>query len=146
MYTDKKAAVVQIGAGAADALTATGVHTYSFAVMSQIKVTRILALITTLVAADTTAPVITFKRRPTYSSATGEVAIGTLSPQEGDAVGKVRYKDVDPVVCYPGDEIIFQVTTAAADSGAAAGGAVYGVEYEEVDEYVGNQSDMVESS
>lgn len=146
MYTEKKNSVVTLGTVAADSLVATGVHTYSLMVQSQIKVTRLLATITTLTAIDTVAAVVTFKRRPTHASAVGEVSMGTLRSQDALDVGKVLYKDIDPVTCYPGDEIVFEVTTAGTDSGAAAGAAVYGVEYEEVGEYVGNQGDMVESA
>ncbi len=142
----KSAAVFPLGAIAVDVLTATGVHSYSYVVQKKIAVSRIMATITTLTAIDTVNARIAFKRYPTHGSATGEEVIGNLYSQDALAVGKVLYKDVEPVLCYPGDQIVFEVVTAGTDSGAAAGGAVYGFEFHEVPEQADNSADMVETA
>jgi hypothetical protein len=49
------------------------------------------------------------------------------------------------VNCYPGDQIVYEVTVAAA-GGGAAGAAVYDVELIEDPEVPANQSDMVQSA
>ena len=148
-YLDKQVASAVVcfsGPLAEDALTALGVHTQTYMVMSEIEVNRLCGFVHTLTALDTISAVVTFKRRPTFGSAAGEETIGTLVFGDALAVGKVVYKDVSPVVCYPGDEIVFEVTTAGTDSGVAAGKAVYGFEYFVRPESAANQSDMVASA
>ena len=145
-YIHKKLGSVLVGAGTAKVTTATGVSVHSIAVLDQIKVDRIAAVVSTAIDNDLVAAVMTVKRRPTYGSTAGEVSIGTLTFPDGTAAGKVLYKDVNPVVCYPGDQIVFEITTAGTDGAAAAGAAIGMVSCEEDPEVPGNQGDMVASA
>lgn len=146
MYSDKIYGLATVGAGAAKVTTATGDAAMVYHVATQMKVTRIMALVTTLVANDTIAAVITVYRRPTLGSAVGQVAIGTLTIPDGSAVSKVIYKDLDGTVVYPGEEIAFNVSTAGTDSGVAAGAFVGSFEADYDPEYAANQSNMVASA
>lgn len=51
------------------------------------------------------ATTISFKRRPTPGSATGEVEIGVLNVPDALAIGKVLYKDIKPVEIGCGESI-----------------------------------------
>jgi len=148
MYTQEQLSMslVQVGAGAVDDIAALGVHSYSFAIMEQCCVTRLHALVATLVASDTIEGVVEFKKRPQFGSAVGEVSIGTLTIPDGSAVGDVIYKDVSPVVLAPGNELVFEVTTAATDSGVVDGDLLYGVRADLDPEDANNQSNMVASA
>lgn len=144
MYTEKTQSKLQVGAGAADDLSATGVHSYSFVFLSQVTVKRLLALISTAVVSSGNV-VVNFKKYVAYGSSAGEVSLGTLLIPGGTAKDKVFYKEIDEVTFHPGDQLIFEVTTAAA-GGSAAGGAVYDVEAFDDPEYAPDQSKMVASA
>ena len=146
MYTEQSIAVVPVGTGvlAADVLTATGDHG-EYVVLSPCSVRRIMAYVSTAVVGPTTAPVVTFRRRPTPGSATGQIDLGTLTVPTGTAVGKVVYKDVSPVKLDVGDSILITVSTAAT-GGTPAGGAYYGFELELSPDDPRNQPDMVQSA
>jgi hypothetical protein len=146
MYTNKVPAATLVGAGTAKVTTATGLSVHSRAVMSQLKVKRLLAVVSTTIANNLVSAVISFKRRPTYGSTSGEVVMGTIVVPDLLAAGKVLYKDIAEVLCYPGDQIVFEVTTAGTDGSAAAGAVICDVEYDSVEESVANQSDMVKSA
>lgn len=145
-YIHKKQGSILVGAGTAKVTTATGASVHSVAVLDQLKVDRIGAIVSTAIANDLVAAVMTVYRRVTFGSDVGRVAIGTLTFPDGTAVGKVLYKDVSPVVCYPGEQIIFEVSTAGTDSGVAAGAAIGLVSCEEDPEMPDNQSNMVASA
>jgi len=72
---------VAVGGGSTeiDDLTSAAVHSQSYVALESCSVTQLMALVTTLVAADTAAPVIAFKHRPLYGSTTGETTIGSLT-------------------------------------------------------------------
>jgi hypothetical protein len=149
MYTEEQLSMsnVMVGAGAADDLAAVvGVHSYSFAIMEQVCVRRLYALISTLVASDTTEAVVDFKFRPDFGSTTGEVTLGQLTIPDASAVGDVVYKDISPYTLTPGGELVFETSVQAADAGVAAGEALYGVRSDLDPEDVNNQSQMVESA
>lgn len=129
-----------------DALSGAGVHTASYVCMEQVLVRSLYAVVTTLVASDTAEAVITIKRRPTYGSATGEVSIGTLTIPDTTAAGKVIYKNVSPVEIQPGDQVVFEITTAATDGSSVAGNVVYGLRISANEEEEANSSDMVLSA
>lgn len=117
-----------------------------YIVMRPIKVTGFYFAVTTLVEADNVAPVVEVNRRPTIASSSSEVQLATLTIPEATAVGKVLYKNIEPVLCYPGDELSFEHITQATDSGTAAGAGFYGVDYEVVSEAVANCGDWVASA
>ncbi len=130
----------------AEALAAAAAVYDGFLCTRGCRVNRLMFVVTTLVAADTTAPVVEFNRRPTPGSATGEVALGTLTIPEGAAVGDVLYKDIDPVEFAPGEELSFEHTVQAADSSSAAGAGYYGYEIEDSPEEAANQTKMEASA
>lgn len=144
MYVQKINAKLQVGAGAADDLSATGVHSYSFVCLSPFKINRLLALITTAVV-STGGTVIAFKKYVAYGSSSGAVTLGSLTVPAATAKDVVVYKDISPVVFNPGDQLVFEVTTAAA-GGGAAGGAVYDAEAQEDPETPPNESKMLLSA
>lgn len=115
-----------------------------YLIAKQCKITRIAFYVTTAVVATTTAPVVEFNRRPTYNSASGEIALGTLTIPTGTAAGKILYKDIDPVTLFPGDELSFEHTVQAV--GSAAGAGFYAFDIYEDPEVVGNQADMIASA
>lgn len=126
-----------------DDLSATGVHTSSWGITTQVLVAELRAMITTAVV-STGGVVVAFKRYPTYGSSAGAVTLGTLTIPAGTAAGKVVYKRINPSNLIPGDQLVAEVTTAAA-GGGAAGGALYSFSAEEDPEYPPNQSDMIAS-
>lgn len=130
----------------AEVLSAAGAVYGGYLVTRQCKIKRLMFYVTVLVAADTTAPVVEFNRRPTYNSSSGEILLGNLTIPEGTAAGKVVYKDIEPVILYPGDELSFEHTVQAVDSSSAAGAGFYAFEIEDCPEQAANQSDMVESA
>lgn len=110
------------------------------------RVTAILFLVTTQVAANTTAPTVTFRKRPTPGSSSGQSTVGVLTFPDGTAAGKIVRKAVSPVEFKAGDELTFDHTVAAADSGTAAGEGYYQVEAQAVSEVPGNEGDYVTST
>lgn len=146
-YTQDNVLQTVIGATAED-LTATGaVYTAGEIVFDrQVRVKRLMFLVTTTVAADATAPQVEFNKRVTPKSATAEVLLGTLIIPDGTAAGTRIYKDIDPVVIGPGESISFEHTVQAADGSSATGAGYYLVEVDPDPEYVANQADMVASA
>lgn len=141
MYTIKKRAVQNYVAANAQDLSSAAIHTTFKAVCSQMDVTRLCALVT--VAVVSTGPVVVkFWQRVTFASVTNQVLLGTLSIPGGTAAGKVVYKDISPTLIYPGQEISYEVTTAAT----ASGSAVYDVEFSDSPEAAANQANMIASA
>lgn len=125
------------------ALTSAAV-VQSFTVLEQGQVDRLYFAVSTSVV-STGNVVVTFKRRPTLNSASGEVSIGTIVIPGGTAAGKVLYKAVNPVVCAAGEQIVIEVTTAAAGGGAAGNGQGF-FHMEQDPETDANNADMQLSS
>lgn len=130
----------------AENLAAAGAVYGGYLVTSQVKVKRLAFYVSTAIVAGTTAPVVEFNRRPTYNSSSGEVLLGQLTIPTGTAAGKVVFKDIDPVVLNPGEELSYEHVTQAADSGTAAGAGFYAVELILDPEVDANQSNMIESA
>jgi hypothetical protein len=144
MYTQEFIGVAINDAAALLDLTAAAVDGDARVFLSKVKVNRIAVCVTTAVV-STGAVVVAFKKRPTPGSTSGDSTIGSISIPAGTAVGKVYYKDISPAVLNAGDELVFQVTTAAAGGGAAGAGLPL-FEGEFVGEMAANQSDMVASA
>lgn len=140
MYTEEQLGLANFHAVAADAddLSGAAVHTTFVPVMAQMKVKRLEVLVSVVTVGAAT---IAFKRRPTFASATGEVTMGSVVVPAATAAGKVVYKDITPVVCFPGDQIVYEITSAAT-----SGSAHYGVAGELDPEQPANQSDMIASA
>lgn len=138
MYVNRLNHLIPVGVTAADDLSATGVFTLSYGIGQQCAVYRIGCLVTTVMNGAATNA---FKRRPTYGSASGEVTIGSVIIPTTTAVGKFVYKDVSPVVLFPGEQLVFETTSAAT-----SGGCVYHVDLKDDPEYLANQSNLVASA
>ena len=110
------------------------------------RVKRIMFYVETTIAANTAAPVVTFRKRPTPGSSSGQSTIGTLTIPDLTAAGKVLYKDVTPVLLEVGDSICFDHTTQATDGTSAAGGGYYAFEADDDPEDPRNCADMVASA
>lgn len=65
------------------------------------------------VASTVTPTVIAVKHRPTINSASGETTITTLTVPTSAAIGKVLYKIGLDKIVKPGEEVVFDVTTAS---------------------------------
>jgi hypothetical protein len=139
MYVEKRPGLLMIGAGAADDLSGTGVHSYSYLVSSQHELKRFMAHITTVLSGAAT---VQLKRRPGGLGVTaGEEVVGELILPDAASVGQVYYKDVQPVELEVGDELVFEVSAAAT-----SGGAAYDLELCNDPEDPRENSDMVESA
>ena len=137
-----------VALAAADVLTALGDAGIIFDIVSPITVLRVGEVITTAVVSNVTAQV-AFDRRIVTSGDVGRVAAldgtnGVLLIPTGTAIGKVVFKDVR-VDLDPGDQIVPEVTVAAAGPGAAGAGR-YFYEYIERHETPANCADMVLSA
>lgn len=141
MYTIKKRPVQNYVAANAQDVASTGVHTTSKAVLAQMDVTRLMAVVDTAIV-STGAVSVKFWRRPTFNSTSSQVSLGTLSIPAGTAAGKVLYKDISPTQINPGEQITFEVLTAATTSGKLA----YEIELADSPEAAGNQSNMIASA
>jgi hypothetical protein len=90
--------------------------------------------------------VITIKKYVTLGSASNEVTLDTIVIPGGTAAGKVYYVDFPAVATLAvGDELVFEVTTAAAGGGAAGSGFCM-FDADDLPEVAGNNSDMVLSA
>lgn len=108
---------------------------------------RVFFNVAVAVAADTTAPVVEFNRRPTQGSATGEVLIDQITIPDGTAAGTIMYVDLSsPVAIAAGETVAFEHVTQAADAGTAAGDGYYGFLCIDDPEVPGNQSNLTASA
>ena len=150
MYTNKGGALALMRKSnafdtAENVAAAVAVHG-GYLVMRPIKVSAVYFCLTTTMVADTLAAQVKVTRRPTIGSATGEVILATLILLDTLAAGKVVYKIISPVLCYPGDELNFEHTVQCTSASTAAGAGYYGVDFEIVDEAVANCTDWVLST
>lgn len=118
----------------------------SFLVFKRCKINRIGVVVTTAIVAGLTAPAITFRKRPTPGSATGQSLVGVITIPTGTAVGQVVYKDVSPVELDEGMELCIDHTVQATDSGSAAGAGLAMFEAQEDPESVKSVSNMILSA
>ena len=138
MYVEKRLALKQVGAGAADDLSSAAIHSESYAVLAPMAVSRFMALVSTVM--DGAATVI-LRRRPIFGVAANEVTLATLIIPTLTAVGQVVFKDFNEVELSPGEELIYEVT-----SQATSGGALYDVDAENDPEAPANDASMVVSA
>ena len=109
------------------------------------RVTRVGFVLTIAIVADATVPVVEFNHRPTPGSQTGETLIDNLTFIDAQAIGSVVYADCTPKEFAPGEELAFEHTVQADDSGSQAGSGFYFIELEDSPEEAANQSYMIES-
>jgi len=120
-------------------LSAVAVADVSHICVDGCEVSRIQVLVT--VAPTVTAPVVTFRKRPTVGSATGQSSLGTITIPVGTAIGTVVYKDISPSQFQPGDELLPDVTTAAT-----VGSGIPSFVAHERPEYKANQTHLLASA
>lgn len=144
MYDKIPSPRLQTGSHAAVDLTSAAVQSFAWSLQMNARVFRIQAKVTTATVSNVSI-VLTFRRRPTFASASGQSTLGTITIPTAIAANKVYYKDITPVNCDVGDQIVVEVTTAAA-GGGAAGQAVcdYIADYDP--ESVANFSNFVASA
>jgi len=108
------------------------------------KVTRLKFFVVGELAGGTSAaPTVIFKKRPTPLSATSETTLGTLTIPDATAVGKVIYKDIDPISFSVGDSVEISHTVG---TGTPTGKGFWSFDVVEDPEYVANESDMIASA
>lgn len=100
---------------------------------------RLCVLVTTAVTG--TAAVLALDRRVTYGSDTGRVEIGRITLPVGTAIGKVVWKELEPMDLDMGDQMVWELITAST-----AGGGVLSVEYIPRAEMPSNQPDAIKSA
>lgn len=109
-------------------------------------VVRKIAVAVTTATVSTGNIVVTVSKYHTIGASTSAVVLGTIAIPGGVAVGKVYYKDLAAIQkLVVGDELIFEVTTAAA-GGGAAGAGVCMFDADDSPETSANNSDMVASA
>lgn len=150
-YTDNQGNILQFAMPrgtaplAIDVTTSAAVHG-GYVITKRCKIRKIGFVVEVAIANDAVAAVVEFNRRPTIASASGEVAIGTLTLTDGAAAGATFVKEVDPVVMEVGDELSLEVATAGTDGTSAAGQGYYFVIADEDQEVSGNESNVTVQS
>lgn len=147
MYVNDYSKFIPLGSGvlAADVVTSTGVHG-EYIAMQPCRVKRIMAYVSTLIATNLVACIVTVRKRPTPNASGSQSTIGTLTIPDTTAVGKVLYKDVTPVYLAVGESVCFDVTTAGTDGSSAAGGLQYSFLADDHPDTPANESNMVASA
>lgn len=107
----------------ADLTSAADVGTFDFT--ENIKIVELGIIVSTTVAADTTAPVVALKE--------GSTELATLTVADGSAAGDVVKTTTiaSDSAISSGDTLTFNVKTAAADAGTAAGAGNIYIKYQE---------------
>lgn len=143
MYVNKVGYLERFGTLAELDMASTGVAGASWFVASECQVSRLVAVISTILS-STAAAVIQFIDRPTHGSATSQVVIGSLNVGTTAGVGTVGqcyYKDIAPYKLLPGHEVVMNVLTATTTSGKV----VPGMEILDQPERSTNVSNMIAS-
>jgi hypothetical protein len=130
----------------AENISASAADYGSLYVLRPIKVTGFYFAVTTIVASSTLDAVVALKRRTLLGSSGTESNLAVMTIPNGTAVGKVLYKFIEPVICYPGDELLYDHITQNTDAGTATGAGFYGLDFEDVAESAANCTDWVASS
>lgn len=117
-YDHQKMQLFELVDPAANDLTTTGVKARMLPGLQPVIIRKIAAYIQEVGA--TTDPIVTVKKRVTPLTDTGAVTLGTLTWPVATPIGTVVYKAINPPVkLSPGEELVFDVTTATATSGEA---------------------------
>lgn len=91
--------------------------------------------------------VITPRKRPTPNSSASQSSGSTITVPTAIAAGSVYYKDLaTPLTFQPGEELAFEVTTAAGGGGAAGAGWCFPCQVEESPEVPLNLTNHVASA
>lgn len=96
------------------------------------------------VVGTSTAPTVSFKKRPTPGSSSGQTTVGVLTIPDGTAVGKTVYKNVTPVAFSVGQSM--QVSWTVGTGGTVAGQGNADLLADFSPEQPGNNSNMIASA
>jgi hypothetical protein len=141
-YVEKESAIFD-SSSAASLTSAAVIKKYIAA--RKLRIQQIQFHLAAAVVSSAAAVVVKCKKYPTAGSSAGESDLGTLTIPAGAAAGKVYYKDISPAAIEPGDEIVFEVTTAAAGGAKAGTGTPAFISHIEM-ELPANISDMIASA
>lgn len=94
-------------------------------VLEGVQVNRIM-IHTAVAIVSATPVVVAFKQRTAYGVTANQVTIGTITIPGGAAAGQIYYKELDPAKLLPGQELVVEVTAAAATSGTCFAGVKFG--------------------
>jgi len=100
-----------------------GDKSLAFDVVEPIVVTRIGVMATVAYDYDTQTAEgqVAVDRRVAYGSDAGRVELGVIKQADGTPAGTVLYKDINPVNCDVGDQLIAEVKVAATGGAGIAG-------------------------
>lgn len=140
-YDQQKDQIAMLGGIGTPIITTTGpiAVTRYYVPFYPVYVTEFTAMIVT--SPTVTPAILALKRRPTPGSATGEVIIGTLTLPVAAVIGNVYYKRGLRTKCFPGDEIVIDMTQVAT-----AGAATFGMVIIPAWELPGNNTKMIASA
>jgi hypothetical protein len=128
-------------------LAASAAQWQGYAVMSPISIKRAMFFVTTAVSANSTAPQVAVKSRPTYGSATGAVTVVSVTVPSGSTAGQVIYASCsDNVRIQAGYELSLEVSVQAVDGNTATGAGFIGCIYEMSPDANANQALLVAAS
>lgn len=141
-YVDKNSSVVSSLTELSLASTAV---IQKFSALRQFIPRRLAIGITTATVSNANI-VVTVKKYLALNNNANAVTLDTIVIPGGVAIGKMYYVDLNGATkIAPGEELVFEVTTAAAGGGAAGKGIAY-VECEDSPEMPANHSLMIESA
>ncbi len=145
MYNSKMGGIIRIGTVTVSDLTSAAVAE-RFIATAKVLIKRVAISIQTATVSSG-GIVITPRKRPTPNSSAGQTSGSTITVPTAIAAGKVYYKDLaTPITLQPGEELAFEVTTAAAGGSAAGAGWCFPCEVEEFPEVAANLTNHVASA
>lgn len=95
----------------AASFASTGIKATFTAGLIDYKLRKVAVVITTQMTV--TPPVLTIRHRPTAGSATGQTTVDTITVPTASVAGKIIYVAGLDTLVSPGQQIVFDVTTAA---------------------------------
>lgn len=143
-YTEKNMAVLtQLGTAAASAITSTGVpaNSINYLGFTNFRISNIYFKVTTAMSSSGAA-VLHIYARPTFGSSSGQISVGTLTIPAAAVADQVYYKDITPVNCLAGYQIVLNVDTASTSAGAG----IWGMQTDLDPETEVNQTVMIASA
>lgn len=132
----------------AEDLTASATDFAEWAPVARVTVVEFGFVVSTTIAADTTAPVVSLDHRTVFGAGT-RTEKATITLADGTAAGSVVMSTrpkigatvgLTPFVVEPGESIVFEHKTQAADLSSAAGAGHYYIRWEETPDAPGNRT------
>lgn len=118
-YDTKTSFLLPFGTLAGSSMASTGIpsSSNSFVCLQNCRVTRI-AFYVSVVMNSSSDIVLQIIRSTVLNSVSTQTVVGTLTVPKTQAIDKIIYKDVTPLNCNVGDQLLMNVTTAATSSGS----------------------------